>query len=111
MPSFLFSFRAPRDYAPTADTRADWNGFFQGLSPHLEDIGNPIFSRQSVGETGGATVLGGYTLINAGSLEEARELAAGCPLVTRGGGVEIGEITPLSEMPGATRAGSQTTTA
>jgi hypothetical protein len=111
MPSYLLSFRTPSDYTPTPDTRADWNTFFGEISTHLEDIGNPIFSRRSVGETGAGTLLGGYSLINAGSLEEALELAGACPLVTRGGGVEIGEVTPVSEMPGAPQTSSQPTRA
>jgi hypothetical protein len=104
MPTYLLSFRMPSDYASTPDTRASWNGFFQAISTHLEDIGNPIFNRRSVGETGTGTVLGGYSLINASTLEEASELAALCPLINRGGGVDVGELTPL----GATPAVQQT---
>ena len=107
MPSYLLSFRPPSDYTPTSDTQADWQTFFGEISTHLEDIGNPIFSRQSVGETGAGTVLGGYSLINASCLEEARELAAGCPLVNLGGGVEIGEVTTLSDRPAAPQAGGR----
>ena len=111
MPSYLLSFRTPNDYASTPDTQADWNTFFAQISTHLQDIGNPIFSRQTVGETGAGTQLGGYSLINAGSLDEARQLAAGCPLVQRGGGVEIGEVTPVSEINASLHASSQPTVA
>lgn len=107
MPSYLLSFRTPIDYRSTADTRAAWSEFFQAISTHLEDIGNPIFSRQTVGDTGIDTVLGGYTLIHADTLERVRELAAGCPLVELGGGVEIGELTPVSDVTGASQAGGQ----
>jgi hypothetical protein len=111
MPSYLLSFRTPIDYQSTPDTRAAWNEFFQAISTHLEDIGNPIFRRQTIGDTGTDTVLGGYTLINADTLEQARELATGCPLSELGGGVEIGELTPVSEMSGASQAGGQQTPA
>ncbi|HET9103796.1 MAG TPA: YciI family protein [Solirubrobacteraceae bacterium] len=97
MPSYLLSFRTPADYRSTADTQVAWNAFFQAISTHLQDIGNPIFNRQAIGATGPDTVLGGYTVINADTLEQARELAAGCPLGELGGGVEIGELTPVSE--------------
>ena len=107
MPSYLLSFRTPTNYQSTPDTRAAWNDFFQVISTHLQDIGNPIFSRQTVGDTGTDTVLGGYTLIHADTLEQARELAAGCPLSEIGGGVEIGELTPVSEMSGASQAAGQ----
>jgi hypothetical protein len=81
------------------------------FSTHLEDSGSPIFSRQSVGETGTGTACGGYSLINADNPEEACELAAGCPLVSRGRGVEIGEVTPLSEVNPPLQASCQATVA
>jgi hypothetical protein len=96
MPTYLLSFRMPSDYASTPATRAGWSEFFGTISPHLEDIGNPIFSRRSVGATGAGTVLGGYSLITADSLEQAGALAAGCPLIDRGGGVDVGELAPLT---------------
>jgi hypothetical protein len=111
VPGYLLSFRTPTDYQSTPDTRAAWNEFFQAISTHLEDIGNPIFSRQTIGETGSNTVLGGYTLIHAETLAQARELAAGCPLSELGGGVEIGELTPVSEMADASETGGQPTPA
>jgi len=97
MPSYMFSFRLPSDFTQSPEGREAWNEFFGGISPHLEELGNPIFSRQSVGETGADTVLGGYSLITAATLDEACVLAAGCPLINNGGGVEVGEITPLAE--------------
>ena len=39
--------------------------------------------------------IGGYTMIKAASLEEATELAKGCPILEIGGNVEIREINPL----------------
>jgi hypothetical protein len=91
----MFSFRAPTDYQPGDVSPAEWMSYFDGVRSNLEDLGNPIFSRRSVGETGTSTELSGYSVISAGSLEQALELAAGCPLITLGGGVEVGEITPL----------------
>jgi hypothetical protein len=111
MPTYLLSFRTPTEYTSTPDTRAAWNEFFQAISTHLEDIGNPIFSRTGVGDIGTGTALGGYSLIKADNLDHARDLAAGCPLIEFGGGVEIGEVTPLSEMLAASQAGSQPTSA
>jgi hypothetical protein len=97
MPSYLFSFQAPTNYVPGEVSRAEWRKFFEAISAHLEDLGNPILSRRAVGETGAGTVLGGYSLINAESIGQAVELASGCPLVKLGGGVEVGELTRLRE--------------
>jgi len=107
MPSYLFTYRTPRDYVPgNADTMKAWMAFFDGIGSAVEDMGNPVFSRETTGDTGAETVLGGYSMVSAGSLQEALSLAAGCPLLALGGGVEVGEITPLSaEMPAST-AGS-----
>ena len=99
MPTYLLSFRTPGDYVPTLDTRARWNAFFDSISSHIEDLGAPIFSRRSVGETGPETVLGGYSLIDADSLDQAIALAQSCPLVDHGGGVDVGELTDPSVMP------------
>ena len=100
MPSYLFTYRTPHDYvAGEAEMTKAWMAFFDAMGSAVEDIGNPVFSRETTGHTGAGTVLGGYSMISAGSLEEALALAGGCPLIERGGGVELGEITPLSEIP------------
>lgn len=39
--------------------------------------------------------IGGYTIIKAGSLDEAAELAKGCPILLAGGNVEIREIATM----------------
>ncbi|WP_249011266.1 hypothetical protein [Conexibacter sp. DBS9H8] len=96
MPSYLFSFRAPTDYEPGGVSTAEWGGYFQGISSHLEDLGNPIFSRETVGVTGAGTKLSGYSVITAETTEQAIELASACPLIQIGGGIEVGEITPVS---------------
>jgi hypothetical protein len=38
-------------------------------------------------------LIGGYTIVKAESLEEAAELAKGCPILTFGGNVEVREIS------------------
>lgn len=100
MPTYLFAYRTAVDYVPgDPDVTNEWRRFFEGIGARVEDMGNPVFSREAVGSTGAGTVLGGYSMIRADSLQEAVSLAAGCPMIGRGGGVEVGEITPLSTMP------------
>jgi YCII-related domain-containing protein len=93
MSTFVFAHRAPSDYVGSANAAAAWNAWFEQLNDHLVDRGNPVFSRQAVGHTGGETVLGGYTVISADTLADAVTLAEGCPIVAAGGGIEVGEIT------------------
>ena len=40
-------------------------------------------------------LIGGYSVINADSLEEAAEIAKGCPILEVGGNVEVREINKM----------------
>jgi hypothetical protein len=95
MATYLLVHRHPHDYAPSADTGAKWVAWFEQLGTAVEDLGNPVLERQSVGNCGLAAVLGGYTLITADNLDEAVAIAMTCPVVAQGGGVEVGVLTPV----------------
>jgi hypothetical protein len=98
MATFLLSYRNANSYSPgQPEGIAAWKAFLGGLGDSLVDIGNPIFARAALGNCdAGTTVLGGYSFISADDLDAAVRLAAGCPALANAGGVEIGEITPLS---------------
>lgn len=92
MASFVFTYRAPKQYAPGAPQAvAEWKAFFDAMGEHLVNMGNPVFERDTVGVTSD-TVLGGYSLVDADDLDAAVAIAKSCPLVSRGGGVEVGEL-------------------
>jgi len=44
-------------------------------------------------------MLGGYVLVKAASLDEATEIAKGCPVLTYGGNVEIRPVMPINYDP------------
>jgi hypothetical protein len=96
MPTYLISNRPPQDYQPSAEGAAAWNAWFDRLGDHLVDRGNPVFTPTTLGGAAGATRLGGYTLIDAEDLDAAVKLAGDCPVLTHGGGVEVGELTLLN---------------
>ncbi|HMA47606.1 MAG TPA: YciI family protein [Frankiaceae bacterium] len=96
MPTFLIANRPSTTYTPSADAMAAWNAWFEGLGTHLVDRGNPVFTSRALGDCGTKTRLGGYTLITADDLDAAVALAQGCPVLTQGGGVEVGELTLLN---------------
>ena len=97
MTTYLLAYRAPKGYEPGGDDAMEaWNAFFQTLDGHVVDAGNPVFTRTEVGNCGSDLgPLGGYSVIEAEDLEAAATLAKGCPFLAVGGGVEVGEITPL----------------
>jgi hypothetical protein len=96
MPSYLITNRIPSSFRPSPEAFAAWTTWFEELGDHLEDRGNPAFSRTTLGNCGQETQPGGYTLINADDLEKAVKLAKSHPLMRFGGGVEIGELTLIN---------------
>ncbi len=106
MSEFLFSYRVPDDVVPGGpDVRQAWSAWFDGLGAHLVDRGNPVFESTIVGGCPIGTSLGGYSVVDAPSLEAAVELARGCPGLERGFGVEVGVLTPLNRRPPAGEGG------
>ena len=97
MPTYLITNRLPHGFTGSPEAFAAWTAWFERLGDHLADRGNPAFTRTTVGNRGPGTVLGGYTLVTAESLDEAAALAADHPLISRGGGVEIAELTLLNK--------------
>ena len=96
MPSYLFVYRSSQDYQPDPDALTAWQSWFAGLSDSIVDIGNPVFGdRRALGHDGCETRIRGYSVVSAADVDAAAELAQGCPLLQRGGGVEIAELTPL----------------
>jgi hypothetical protein len=96
MSTYVFAYRAPKNYTPSSESVAAWTAWFDSLGDNLVDRGNPVFDRSTVGIAPAETVLGGYSLIAADDVEAAVTFAKGCPIVQFGGGVEVGELTILN---------------
>lgn len=113
MKNFLFLYRAdftlaaqrsPEEMQANTKKWMDWIGGIAAQNK-LADRGNRleqtgmVIRPNNVVTDGPFTeikeTLGGYTVIQANSLEEAAELAKGCPVLAVGGNVEIREISVL----------------
>ncbi|NML39851.1 transcription initiation protein [Chitinophaga sp. G-6-1-13] len=113
MKNFLFLYRAdftlaaqrsPEEMQANTKKWMDWIGGIAAQNK-LADRGNrleqtgKVIRPNNVVTDGPFTeikeTLGGYTVIQANSLEEAAELAKGCPVLAVGGNVEIREISVL----------------
>lgn len=110
MKDYLFVFR--NDFAATPSGSPEemqavtqkWMDWIGGLAAKnkLTDRGNALSSVGKVVKpdniiTDGPyteikELIGGYTVVNAESIEEAAELAKGCPILSLGGNVEVREI-------------------
>ena len=83
----------------------NWMGSIAGRNK-LVNAGNRLSAEGKVVKPGALVTngpyveikeaIGGYILIRAESLEEAAEMAKGCPILTIGGNVEVRTIIPMT---------------
>jgi len=101
MTTFLFTYRAPGNYVRgTAEGVAAWTAWFDSMGAAVVNIGNPVAESATVGDCGNSVLpLDGYSLVTADDLDAALTMAKGCPLVSRGGGVEVGSLLDLPSAP------------
>ncbi|MDH3388872.1 MAG: YciI family protein [Gammaproteobacteria bacterium] len=100
MPKFIFAYhggKMPETEEEGARVMAEWMAWFENMGTAVVDGGNPVgpsstlHSDGSVSCDGGPNPLSGYSLVNAESIEQATELARGCPILKAAGSVEIAE--------------------
>jgi hypothetical protein len=74
---------------------AAWTAWFESLGSAVEDMGTPF--GQSAAVNGSAEVKAtGYSIVSAGSLDEAVGMAKGCPILENAGGnVEVYETVAM----------------
>jgi len=93
MAQYVFSYRVPSDYRPSAETPAEWQTWFAGMGPALVDIGHAVTDYASLGEVGGSgSRMVGHSVVSAEDMESALALARDCPALRVGGGVEVGPV-------------------
>ena len=71
-------------------TMAAWGAWFGTLGESVVEAGAPFGGSTSVGN-GGVSGLGGYSVITAGSLDDAASKVGACPILAAGGSVEVYE--------------------
>jgi hypothetical protein len=111
MKDFLFLFRmngapagSPDEMQAMTKRWMDWIGGIAAQNK-LTDRGNRLFPAGKVVKPGNVITdgpyteikesIGGYTIVKADSLEEATELAKGCPGLSVGASVEVREIREM----------------
>jgi hypothetical protein len=115
MKEFLLIYRADYDTYPTIRRSPEemqaitqkWMSWTAGIATQgkLADRGNSLVSSGKVMKSNGSVSDGpyteikesimGYSLVKASSIEEAMELADGCPILSVGGSIEIREIRAI----------------
>jgi hypothetical protein len=113
MKDFLLVYRVDQNTMPKASpeemqaSTKRWMDWIGGIAAQnkLTDRGNRLFPSGKVVKSNNVIADGpyteikeslvGYSIVKAGSIEEATELANGCPILKIGGNVEVREINAL----------------
>ena len=104
MPKFIFAYhggKMPETEEEGAQVMAEWMAWFENLGAAVVDGGNPLGPSSTVNSDGsvtcdgGSNPLSGSSLINADSIEQATDLAKGCPILKAEGSVEIAEAMDM----------------
>jgi hypothetical protein len=105
MKKFFFEYHSNEgmgaDEAAVAENMAKWNKWFGSLGKALVDGGNPFAPGGMAVEKSGVSKVEiapstGYSIVNAASMDEAVEMAKGCPVVdAKGGAIRVYEALPM----------------
>jgi hypothetical protein len=110
MAEFLYLYRGGARGATPEESEQimqKWMSWFQELTAggNLKEGGQPLEAEGKVVGKGRAVtdgpyaeakdLVGGYTLVSAETLAHAAELAKGCPILDRGGEVEVRPIMQM----------------
>jgi hypothetical protein len=112
MSQYLFLYRPPEGPPLTPQQMAEvmpvWMAWMKSLDErgHLAHAGNPLAREgklvrgkpQTITDGPFAEakdVINGYTVIEAGDLTQAADLARGCPILDGGGSVEVRAVAPM----------------
>jgi len=113
MAEFTFLYHGAAGAAPSPEERQKtmekWMGWFKemGAKGLVKDAGHPLESNGKIvrgkpvsvsdgpfAET--KDIIGGYTLIEARDLDQAAEIAKGCPILEAGGHVEVRPVMKMN---------------
>lgn len=95
MSAFVLAFRNDPTVNATEEQLAAWGAWFEELGSAVTDMGSRVGATKLLGASAGANTLSGYSVIDAADLAAATALAEGCPGLTYGGSVEVGEVIPM----------------
>ncbi len=89
----------PETEEEQAQVMAAWSDWMASAGDNLIDGGAPIGQKKTIAPDGsvsdGGSVVTGYSLYEAASLDDAVAFATGCPHLGAGGTVEVGEAMTM----------------
>ncbi len=102
MPNFVFAYhggKKPESPEEGAKLKAKWNAWLEGLGDSVVNPGTPLgmsktVSSDGVSDDGGSNPLSGFSIVNAGSMDAALEMAKACPFLEMGT-IEVAEAMEM----------------
>ncbi len=102
MPNFVFAYhggKKPESPEEGAKLKAKWNDWLDGLGDAVVNPGTPLgmsktVSSDGVSDDGGSNPLSGFSIVNAGSMDAALEMAKACPFLEMGT-IEVAEAMEM----------------
>ncbi len=95
MPNYVFTYRQPKDQALKMDAAQAWYAWFDQIGEHIVEPGSAVGNVRQLGNVEGSQRVSGFTVISARDLDHAAELAQGCPAISQGHGLEVGELVEV----------------
>jgi hypothetical protein len=95
MPSYVFTYRQPKDQPLNMEAADEWFKWFDEIGEHITVPGSAVSSARQLGNVDGGQRVSGFTVISARDLDHAAELAQGCPAIRQGFGLEVGELLEI----------------
>lgn len=104
MAKYLFVYHGgshPETEEETKRVLDAWGQWFGSMGAAVVDGGNPVGKSStvnpdgSVADNGGSNPASGYSLVEAGDLDDALTKARGCPILEAGGTVEVAEALDM----------------
>lgn len=98
MSKYIFIYhggKMPETPEEGARVMADWMSWLAGMGDAVVDSGNPVGPSSTVQSDGlitrdgGSNPVSGYSLVSADSMEQALNMAKGCPILKMEGTVEV----------------------
>ena len=103
MSSYVFAYHGgekPENPEEGAKHMAKWKAWIGGLGDALVNPGTPFgksktVSAAGVSDDGGSNPLSGFSIVKAGSMDAAIEMAKECPFLELGGTLEVAEVMEM----------------
>lgn len=104
MAKYVFVYHGgtvPTNPAEAKAVHDAWGAWFGSLGAAVIDGGNPVGKSYTVRSDGsllhggGANPASGYSLVEASSVEDAHQKAAGCPILRAGGSIEFAQAMDM----------------